>query len=474
MVTPGGYLDIEVVDDTGIFSYDSTFFGTSTTVRPGKTIAIIFQHETSTFYMFRGIIESITPHPASRTATIYAVDAFERFNRTTIIGLTSTGSATGGSNPTQSHLIVPTIGSTGSGSTGNPIAVILDTVGGFTSTQRSISEPGATLGWWAEYNVTALDALHTMEEHELRGRIFIDGQGRCVFHSSTHRNGTTSAYVVTSADFQDFGYNVSINSVVNSARVTVHSRNIPLSGTTEILGSMLVDTIPQLSTAAPTNAITLIIPFTQLGSNAPQVPRHRDGSSGTTGEWATRSTRDLTGTTYDPATITAFALAAAAMQVTITNTATSAVFITYPPGSADTKTTLYVYGNAPAYAALTTTTDDTASQASFGIRRATKDFNFFTTSSDGERVAAELVSSTFLNPRPTGAKLYIAATDTETRRQILTRELGDKITVTSPELNVTSKVYEIVGIEYSLTPEDGSDTVTYGFLQATWNLDTAS
>lgn len=476
MVTPGGYLDIELADATGIFSYDSTFFGAGN-MRPGKAIRVMFQHETSTFYMFSGIIESITPHPASHTATIYAVDGFERLNNTVISAPSSTAASSGGLTPTAGFLGTRPVGTTDGGVLiGGALAALLDAAGGFSAStgMRNLSEIGSTLTVWGVLNENALSAIHALEEHERRGRCFINGAGVFTFHSSTHRNGSTSQYSVTSADFQDFAYTVDIKSVTNAVTVSYIDRRQDTASA--IVGKIPVVQVPQLPAGAGAGAANgstmfVFVPFTSDFIQLPLVPL---GSGPTTGDFAENSSRDLGGTTHGgETTITGTVIAGKGMRIKLVSNSCEAIWITHP-NAGSTLDTLYISGYPTGATNLTSTASNDTSIADYLRREKEVSLPYLGTQADAALVATDVISSTYLDPRPTGVKLYIAATDTETRRQILTRELGDKITVTAAELGITSKVYEIIGVEYSLTPDKGNDTVCFGFLNCIWNLDTAS
>lgn len=480
MVTPGGFLDIEVADATGIFSYDSDFFGVGA-MRPGKNIRVMFQHENSTFYMFTGVIASITPHPKDHTATIYAVDAFERLNNTVVSAPISTAASTGGLDPSAGSMALRKIGGSNeniaavASDEGSILSVLLTAAGGFTAALRSFdSSGGVVLTSWGVRNQNALDAIHDLERHERTGRIFINGAGQCVFHSSTHKDGLASSYTANTTDFQDLSYNVSLSSVVNAASVDIsHYRGT--TPTQTVIGSYPISQIPQLTTSPSGNSATVFIPFDSPYPTLPYTPLGSRNTVLTTGDWSANTARNLSGTDHSSdVAISGVVVAGQGIRVTLTNNSTDPVYITHTSGNTDTLNTLHVWAYGTTLTTITSTANNAASVTLYNERRADAAYQFLGNSSDGLAIATEMVTDSRANPRPTSARLFIAASDTETRRQILTRELGDKITVTAAELNITSKVYEIIGMEYSLTPDKGNDTVCYGYLQAIWSLDTAS
>lgn len=471
--TPAGTLDLEVTDPEGDYSPENTgsrFGSGNVTVR--RPVLVRVDHQGIIHELFRGHIESITPHPEPEfpSVSLRCADAFAIFNETQV-SVPASGAATTGASPTGGIRTSTTVGGTVED---NPIDRILDAVG-FSATLRNLSDPGDdTLDFWWVFKQGALDAIHDLETHEFRSRIFISSCGEVTFHDRTHLEGSVSQLTLTDTEYQRFDYEFAARSIRNVAELTAHHRELVNDSH---LGFVNTTSLPTLANGS---AFTFNIELRTAPVFTAQVP-----GSGTDGEQEV-SIRNTAGTTtFEPVdgfTITGEIIGASLMQMVVTNNVgqTIAFFapdIASPSDTDDTHQCFEVHSNAGSVFSDNTVTSsgrNTASVTTFGERKITLDRRFVKDQRVTEDLAGSggLTADTFANPRADFSRLTIVGTESESRGQIFQRELGDRITVTNAHLGITSRDYYISAAEYELTP--GAFGGVGGFIQAVWSLETAS
>jgi len=459
--TPAGSMTIEVSDPDGDYSPLSTSsrFGSGNVTIQRQVIAQL-EHLGTTYAVFRGYIQSITPHPKrdQRTATIEVVDAMERLANVTIDiqeGAAATGGASStGDYPFQAYLP--------GGSTGL-ISHVLDAAG-WSSTARALTEPGgSTFDWTWFHNISAREALAQIEEHE-RGLIFVAPNGDVEFQSSTHRNAATTAATFGSSQIEDWEFELSARNVKNRAVITVHSRD--QTTLSDFLAEANVLDLPNISQGS---AYTTVLDF---GSNGPayQVttpPMGKDGVSSAGGAFVGVGT----GTTFAPdgagstgaCEISGLPLGGgSAIQITITNNTSETVYAAAPEGDADMLTTLRVGGTGLSDHPITSTGKDATSIAAYGERAIVKDYPFFASRARGLTRATDLVAK-YKDPRVDYSRMTVRGFDATLFTQLLTRDIGDKITVNAAQVGVSNQDYHINAAEYTLEPPND--------LRVVWTLE---
>jgi len=227
--TPAGFATIVVSDPNGNYAPASTFWGDGNVTMNRRVLAVSVYQDT-TFHLFNQRLQRLTSNvrPGNdQRATLFFVDEMELLDNKKIsfpnLGLTSADDLT--AKVILGGVADETFGSNSNGAIKN----ILDE-SSFPSSRRAISQIGSTAEFWWTYGVSARAALKELERHEgQKSMIFINSSGTVEFHSSTHREGSTSvaSFGAGSADgllFQSIDYEMSAKNVVNVGEVTSHIR----------------------------------------------------------------------------------------------------------------------------------------------------------------------------------------------------------------------------------------------------------
>jgi len=173
------------------------------------------------------------------------------------------------------------------------------------------------------------------------------------------------------------------------------------------------------------------------------------------------------GTSYTGAnaTIQGTFLGASAMLVAITNNSGETVTIQRPEAATDTSATIPIEGLGLSDFTMTSTAQNLASQTAHGIRTAQAEYIYFARQGKGSQRASELVDENS-TAHARGITLHLNGSDSDIITQILTREIDDRIDVTSTGMKFTNKNFYITAGDWMLEPK--------GHIEVNWTLDEAT
>ena len=158
-------------------------------------------------------------------------------------------------------------------------------------------------------------------------------------------------------------------------------------------------------------------------------------------------------------------LAGSAMRLTIVNsTADETVTINAVEGSSG-QFTLQMRAIHLSDSVITSTANDTASIVRHTRRVFDADYIFFDNESKGSSRAQSIIDR-FATARPDFTKFTLKASDSDSITQIISREVGDKVRITSTNLHIANRDYHINAAEWNVSP--GND------LSVVWSLEQAT
>ncbi len=448
--TPSGSLTIQVADPNGDYIPDSTHSGKfgANNVKSGRSVVARVSHGGTTYSVFRGVIERISTKKDAagfQSATLFCLDETEELSRTSISFPLSEGSGDVGLNTSGR----PIKGVTAGGSTG-VIAQILN-ASSFSSTRRALSEPGASTfdNWW-QYETFARNALNEVEEHE-RGRVFMNGVGNIVFHSSTHTQGSTNL-ATFNANFDNLSFSQSNRDVINRTLVTVHDREQSLSG--GVLGAANPSNLPSIGNGS---VFTTRIIFETFPVDAVIVPlAEADSTRGISAVGAG-------GTSYTGANVTVAGtwLGASALRLKISNNSGETITIQVPELATDTSQAIPIEGTRLSDNKMTTTDQSISSIGIYGPRMSSFDYPFFANLNKGVNRATDIVNEQS-TAHAQGIRLLLSGSDSDLITQMLTRELDDRIAVNSTAFKFSNRPFYITAGEWELEQGHLITTFTLG------------
>ena len=455
--TPGGTLTFTVNDPFGDYvPGGSTSKWGSTNVTIDREVSLRIVYKDSTFPSFRGRISKITPNLTAidQSATVFCVDGMDELGTHVISAPVASGSTGGvvnsGGQPIQDS--IP--GGIGESTLGL-IARVLDAAGWSTG-RRDLSENGENFDWWWAYRENARVALNKIESHE-RGVIFINGNGDVQFQSSTHRNNSTQIASFNS-DFQQWQYALSGRSIRNAVEISTHLRRIALSTEPDSSTVGFVQTVSGLAdfpdiTSGSTFTTTVVFDKgPAITVITPEIGVNGGGEVALVGASGTSHLGEINGVL----------LAGSAMRLTIVNsTADETVTVNAVEGSSG-QFTLQMRAIHLSDSVLTSTANDTASIARHTRRALEADYIFFDNESKGSSRAQSIIDR-FATARADFTRFTLQGSDSNSITQIISREIGDKVRVTSTNLHISNRDYHISAGDWEILPGNG--------LSVTWSLE---
>lgn len=444
--TPIGTATIELKDPNADYNpLNAASKWGSTHIRVGKEVLTRVIFNTSTYNLFRGRIERISPQatPDAIRATLFVVDGMEELSRKFVSYPNSVTGATGGFNTSSGNRpIVKVIGTTV-----GAIAAVLDEAS-WGSTRRKLSEEGSTFTDYWTYGKTARAAITELEAQEFRGKIFIDQDGDVAFHAMDHNAGSTHLYHFNVA-FQAWDHAFSARNIINAGAATVHGRD---ETTAIVLGTVAVNVLPTITVGT---TLILTIPLSPAPTSLIFIPNILANSSE-----GSAAVGAATGTSYanTQVTITGQPLGASALRLRIANmTGVESVNIKRAElmttaGYEDTNATLHVAGRPLNDLPWTSTASIADSIAAFGRRASAVDLLF--TDKVPSAVDRSVNLATFYSTgKADFTKLSVVGSDTLLVEQLLVRGINDRIRVTSTGLKIsTGRDYYITAGEYEMAP----------------------
>jgi len=456
--TPIGTGTIELKDPNADYNPLSTGskWG-STFVRVNREVLARMTFGTSTYNLFRGRIERITPQasPEWTRASIFVVDGMAELRQKIISYPNGAGTTAGASPSSGDRPVLIAIGSTLGG-----IAAILDEAS-WGTTRRKLSETGSTLNNYWTYGESAMAAIALLERQEFRGLVFIDRDGDVAFHSSTHAGGSTFL-ASFNVQFQGWDHSFSARPIINSAEVSVHARD---DATAALLGSINPSIIPSITQGTTQIFIIPLSPAPVANVVIPAINVNATGSAAAVGVG--------TGTSYSSTQVTVIGqvLGASALKLFVANNTTETINIQRAENAADTQTAFQVAGTALNDGKWGTTAQLSGSIAEFGRRHLTLDLPFVSVVATAVNRSVDIVTR-FGAMRADFTKLSIAGTDTTIVEQLLARNINDRIRVTSTNLKITNRDYYITAAEYEIAP--GNFAGLGLAMAAVWTLEEAT
>lgn len=444
--TPIGTATIELKDPSGDYSPHSTNskWGSGKVTLNREVLARVVYGET-TYGLFRGRIQAIRPRLTAefQQASLFCVDGMDELARkvfsSPIDGPTSGGVLINGGPVNMS------VGTTVSG----VIKTVLDNAS-WAVARRLITDPGSSLTWWSQDNISAKAALDEAERHDPGSIIFVNSSGNIQFYSSTHFDGSTFLARFDSTDIKAWDYDFSARNLINAAQITVHGRRALLASTD--VGHLDTASLPDL----PANStFWFTIPFLNKPAVTVRTPLIvKNGTStviGVNGSLALVSTGGTTLLTGE-ASIFCRSLGGSAVRCFINNLTLATARIQTPEGSTTPSICLWVYGTPLTDNPITSTASDSTFIEQYQRRSHVADYPFLDQSSQAEILAQRIVDR-YKRPRGDFAHMAIESISSGQIIQILSREIGDKIRVGIADLGFTTgRDYLIYSGEWELTP----------------------
>lgn len=449
--TPGGSFTVELADPNGDYIPGSSTRWGAGNVLPGRQIRATLSYGGTAYTIFRGRVQSFTPkaEPEEKSAVIFAVDNRDDFNRAKVSHMigpetTSLASSTGDR---------PLQGITIGGATG-ALSRLANEVG-FSSNRWQISQPGETTldNFWF-YKENGDGVLDLLETHERKGRIFFNSSGSLTFHSSTHREGSVSQYTFN-ANFSNLQFVKSSRNLRNQSFVTSHDRQ---AGVAAVLGFTNSTSLPTI--ASGSTFITTIEfntkPVWNVVVPAPEVNSTRG-----------ISVVGASNTSYDSSSIAVSGqvIGASALRIKIANNSGETVSIRRPENATDTNSTIPVTGTPMTDKTITSTAQVNGTFARYGVREISQDLRYISGFSKASQRATDLLANNSTS-HLSGIKLSVFGSDSDLITQILSREIDDRISLTSTDFHLSAKPFYITAIEGELGSE--------GVLSATFTLEEAT
>ncbi len=469
--TPAGTAEFVVEDTGGNYVPDNalSYWGSDSdlvnSVRPGREVSIAIIYGSSTYQAFRGRINRITPQlgvKGNLTVAFYAVDAMDELGSNIISAITSTSPTTGGfANSSAGGFRLPNL--TPVGASSGIIAQVLDTAS-WGSTRRQLSEEGPSLQYFWSYQESAKATLDKLETHDLGSMIFVNSSGSVTYHSSTHREGSIAQSTFNN-DIHGWDYTFSLRNVYTSAEVTANI--YPFSRDNTNLGSVATDA--SLTASGGGGTLSLRVPL----SNAPvkSFTTPAKGINGS-GNFAMVSTGGTTLAVADYE-ITGRMSAGSVVVLTITNNSTATATVRAAETTGSTEATLHItgrldVGTTDSWTSLKFSSTGVAANAiaKYKMRRFVKDYPFGTNRTFAvDRVTAILDRYSPL--RADYTRMTVIGSNSTDIPKLLTRDLGDRISVSASRLGVLNEHFYITAGEWELNQDGRTITVVYSLEKAT-------
>ncbi len=474
--TPAGTAEFVVSDTNGDYVPDNALsrWGADAdlvnSVRPGREVSIsVLYQETSTYQAFRGRINRIAPKLGVKgdlTVTFYCVDAMDELGSLVQNALTSTYTSTGGVSSSGGGFRVQTPAQVGS--TVGVIARVLDNAS-WSPTRRNTTQDGPVITYFWSYQESAKAALDKLETHDFRSMIFVNSSGSIVYHSSTHHEGSI-AQSTFNDDIHGWDYTFSLRNVYTAVSIASYLR--PKIYDTTDLGQVptgAVGTDADLLIDAG-STLTLTVPLNRAPVKAVTIPL---GGINGGGKFALCDTAG--GTTFALAdyTINGRMAAGSVLTLKIVNNGAVRARVHAPAGQADTDMTLCISGR------LDVGTTDTLLPLKFvstgvaagaidkyRVRRFVKEYPF----ANGRDFAVNRVTAVLDHNAPLRAdytRMTVIGSNSTDIPKVLSRDLGDRISVSASRLGVLNEHFYITAGEWELNPDGRTVTVVYSLEKAT-------